>query len=99
MDEHATARGDDDSKPGGISEIEARPAVPQRAVHEFANEAAVEQQSSRPGEDGPVSLDQVHSVRSSGGVYDGVAMAGCEHCRQRGLAYAVATFEDHDLVL
>lgn len=69
------------------------------AVDEFADEAPVEENPPRLGEDVPVAAGQVEVVGSFRGVHDDEAVVRRQAFTEGALADSVAAFQDHGLVV
>ncbi len=76
--------------------LEAEPGIAafQRAVHQLADEAAIQYQRPGPGENRAVFRQQIWPFRSKGGMHDGIGVARGESAGQSGLPGSVTALQD-----
>jgi Integrase core domain len=98
MDEDAVARGDAAGQVGRVGKGEPGLAVIERAVHQFADEAAVQDDLSRDREKCLVAFSQVCAVGCAAGMDDCIVAPEGQRRRQGRLAGPVASFQHDDLV-
>lgn len=86
MDEDAAARGNAAGQVGRVGKGEPRLAVIERPVHQFADEAAVQDDLSRDREKCLVAFSQVSAVRCAAGMDDCIVVPEGQRRRQGCLA-------------
>ncbi len=90
----AVSTGHDGSQVGYVGVSKAAAAVTQWAVDQLADETSIEGEASRQGQDLPVALDEVDSIRSARRVDDVKPVVAGQPCGEAGLSRTVTALQE-----